>query len=76
MDEGETVGVTSLDFSKVFGIVSCSILKTKLMRCGLGKWTGGKLARLPGKVVSTKSIWQTVTNGIPQGSIAGLIRLY
>lgn len=46
LDEGETVDVTYLDFSKTYGPVCCSTVKTKLMRCGLGKWVGEKLAGL------------------------------
>ena len=41
MDEGRTVDVVYLDFSKAFNTVSHNILLGKLQKCGIHEWTLG-----------------------------------
>lgn len=73
--KGRAVGVVYLDFSDAFDTVSCSILAAKLVRSGLNKWTIRWveiwLDRWAQRVVigSTKSSWQLITSGMPQGPI-------
>ncbi|KAJ7408458.1 RNA-directed DNA polymerase from mobile element jockey-like protein [Willisornis vidua] len=39
LDEGRTVGIICLSFSKAFNTVSCNILTGKLKKTGLDQWT-------------------------------------
>ncbi|CAM4507020.1 unnamed protein product [Lepidochelys kempii] len=72
VDEGKAVDVLFLDFSKAFDTVSHSFLASKLKKYGLDEWTikvDRKLTGLSGSVSS----WQSVSSGVPQGSVLGLV---
>lgn len=78
MIKGRAVGVVYLDFSEAFDTVSCSILAARLVRSGSNKWTIRWveiwLDRWAQRMVisSTKSSWQLMTSGKPQGSMPQL----
>jgi len=77
VDVGQVVDFICLDFSKAFGMVSCSLLLEKLMRCSLDKWSvrwvGNWLRGCTQRTVvdSSFSNGQPVTSGVPQGSMLG-----
>lgn len=77
IDKGLIVGMASLDLSKAFDSISHSHLLQKLTDIGLGpstvKWTKSYLANRTQKTkfTSITSETETVTSGVPQGSILG-----
>jgi len=75
VDEGRTVDVVYLDFSKAFDTVSHNLLIVKIRKCGLYGWTVGWIEKwLNGRaqrvvISSTESSWRHVASGVPQWSV-------
>jgi len=75
LHEGKDVDVVYLDFSKAFDTVPHSILLEKLAARGLDGctlcWLNGQAHRVLVNAVKSSS-W-SVTNGVPHGSVLGLV---
>ena len=76
-DRNETVGVIGMDLSKAFDSINHDILLKKLMEIGAGPylmtWMKSYLSNRKQcvKFKNIKSGMETVTSGVPQGSILG-----
>lgn len=75
MDEGRTMDIVYLDFSKDFNAVPHNILIDKHRKCGLGEWTvrwiENRLNSRSQRVIMTVtgSSWRPVSSGGSQSSI-------
>ena len=76
-DRKELVAVVSMDLSKAFDTIPHNLLLAKLKAYGLSSsacalfadYLSGRIQRV--KVGDSFSGWQTVTRGVPQGSVLG-----
>ncbi|CAM4569741.1 unnamed protein product [Caretta caretta] len=79
VDGGEVVHVVYLDFSKAFDTVSHDLLINKLGKFNLDgatiRWVHNWLENRSQRVVisSSRSCWKGIMNGVPQGSVLGLV---
>ena len=74
-DKGELVGMVSIDLSKAFDVIPHSLLLARLRAYGVSEkscellrsYLDGRSQRV--KIGDTYSCWQSITRGVPQGSV-------
>ena len=74
-DDGQLVGIVSMDLSKAFDVIQHPLLLAKLKAYGLDKdscalfrnYLSNRQKRV--KIGDTFSSWESVKRGVPQGSV-------
>ena len=78
-DDGQLVGIVSMDLSKAFDVIQHPLLLAKLKAYGLDKdscalfrnYLSNRQQRV--KIGDTFSSWESVKRGVSQGSVLGPI---